>query len=526
MDEQISYLEREIVKLKAAFEDDARYIYNLCAEKIRLEHEYEDTDSVDSQIESAQRRIKNTSTKLQEFETKLERLKAEREEEWEEERRARQAEKQQREEEQRRRVEEERKRRQAEEDERRRKEQEAKERRRVEEEKKRRQAEEEELKRREEERKRREEEEARLKAEAEAKRKAQDEANLRRLAAMQAQWRGQQPPQTVRTAPQQAQAATPATVGSIICPQCGNSVSKTAKFCTSCGTRLLVACPTCGANVKATSKFCTSCGTPLASSPAPTVVVAPTPTQPSPSVLASDDMGELTRDIDNDQWGLKNADGDWVIEPKFDRVRDIPKDCQYGLAAMNIDGNDLWGIIDRKGNFVLQPVFDNAYMGEDCTFAVESKKGGTQHFDFSEDDWLSETREFAAFCAMMSGRSFDVDDNADDNDDDDDDDDNGNGGENGDLEDEVYWSAKSKNGKWGMVDGSGKWRINPQYQKTTYFSDGLCAVIVNGKVGFIDRDDNMVIDPIYDDATCFYDNRCEVDLNGESFTIDKKGNRR
>ena len=108
----------------------------------------------------------------------------------------------------------------------------------------------EERKRREEERKRREEEEARQKAEAEAKRKAQNEVNRKKLAEIQAQWEAQQTPQHTAE-------------NKIVCPQCGNSVSKTSKFCTSCGTRLLVVCPNCGANVKATSKFCTSCGTPM-----------------------------------------------------------------------------------------------------------------------------------------------------------------------------------------------------------------------------------------------------------------------
>ena len=134
-----------------------------------------------------------------------------------------------------------------------------------EEEKARREAEAAERKRKEEEKRRREEEErrkkeaeaARLKADAEAKRKAQEEANRRQLAAMQAQWQAQQNPQPT------PQAATPSVNGTATCPHCGNSVSKTSKFCTSCGTRLLVVCPNCGANVKATSKFCTACGTPM-----------------------------------------------------------------------------------------------------------------------------------------------------------------------------------------------------------------------------------------------------------------------
>lgn len=458
MYEEISYLEREIERLNEAVQEDAVYVYDLVAEKLRLEREYEDTDRVEGQIESAKQRIKSNNKKLEEFERRLEKLKIERDEEWEAERREKQAERRRREEEERREAEAEERRRREEVESRRKKEEEA---RRKKEEEARRKAEEEE-------RKRREEEEARLKVAAAAKRKAQEEANRRQLAAMQAQ----QNPQATQTPKPTPQTATPSANGTAFCPHCGSSVSRTAKFCPSCGTRLLAVCPNCGANVKATSKFCTSCGTPIAAAATP--ASAPTAT---PASAVVDDHSALTRDIDdNGKWGLKNAGNSWAIAPQVDRVRDIPEDCKYGLAAMDIDGETLWGIIDRKGNFVLQPVFDNAYMSEDCEFAVECEKGGTQYFDFSDDDWLSETSEFAAFCAMMNGRSFDDEDNVDNNDNDDDyddEDDNGNGNESRDLEDEVYWSAKSKNGKWGMVDGSGKWRIEPQYQKTTYFSDGV-----------------------------------------------------
>lgn len=102
------------------------------------------------------------------------------------------------------------------------------------------------------------EEKARLQAEAAAKRKAQEEVNRKKLEEMQAQWKAKHNP---TVASQGAKPIVPAEI--ISCPQCGNQVSRTTKFCTSCGTKLFVTCPECGATLKATTKFCTSCGKPV-----------------------------------------------------------------------------------------------------------------------------------------------------------------------------------------------------------------------------------------------------------------------
>lgn len=47
------------------------------------------------------------------------------------------------------------------------------------------------------------------------------------------------------------------------CPNCGNMVAKTSKFCGNCGNKMSSdwTCPTCGKMVSASSKFCGECGT-------------------------------------------------------------------------------------------------------------------------------------------------------------------------------------------------------------------------------------------------------------------------
>ena len=47
--------------------------------------------------------------------------------------------------------------------------------------------------------------------------------------------------------------------GMIVCPECGNTVSK-GKFCPECGHKFITACPKCGADVTSGAKFCLECG--------------------------------------------------------------------------------------------------------------------------------------------------------------------------------------------------------------------------------------------------------------------------
>jgi class 3 adenylate cyclase len=47
------------------------------------------------------------------------------------------------------------------------------------------------------------------------------------------------------------------------CSKCGSENREGRKFCTKCGTPLLVACPKCGAAIEPDESFCGECGTPL-----------------------------------------------------------------------------------------------------------------------------------------------------------------------------------------------------------------------------------------------------------------------
>ena len=51
----------------------------------------------------------------------------------------------------------------------------------------------------------------------------------------------------------------------LVCPKCGQKVSRLAKFCAQCGESsggLFRLCKTCGKAIRAASKFCSGCDKP------------------------------------------------------------------------------------------------------------------------------------------------------------------------------------------------------------------------------------------------------------------------
>ena len=66
------------------------------------------------------------------------------------------------------------------------------------------------------------------------------------------------------------------------CVNCGKENREDARFCDSCGTRLILICPSCNKELRQDARFCDSCGARLADAtvepPAPSPTPGPTPT--------------------------------------------------------------------------------------------------------------------------------------------------------------------------------------------------------------------------------------------------------
>jgi hypothetical protein len=76
---------------------------------------------------------------------------------------------------------------------------------------------------------------------------------------------------------------------------------------------------------------------------------------------------------------------------------------------------------------------------------------------------------------------------------------------------------------WGYIDLDGKVVIAPQYDRVSYFSEGLAAVARGGKAGFIDATGTVVIPFEFERAHPFASGRAGVRINGKWGFIDRKG---
>ena len=79
-------------------------------------------------------------------------------------------------------------------------------------------------------------------------------------------------------------------------------------------------------------------------------------------------------------------------------------------------------------------------------------------------------------------------------------------------------------GKWGYVDRNGRLVIPAEFEFANVFVDGLAAVKVDGLYGIIDRSGRYVIRPRYDSASNFSDGLSCVRLGDKWGYVDREGN--
>lgn len=183
------------------------------------------------------------------------------------------------------------------------------------------------------------------------------------------------------------------------------------------------------------------------------------------------------------KWGFIDTKGKMVIEPQFN-----PKQAQFnsqfsdGLVAVNFNvgpdnglgGNDppntKWGFADKNGRIVINPNFEGYYY---------------------------QPPSFHEGLAAMTVGPYGMD----------------------------AISSERIFAKYGFIDKSGKFVIEPRFDKAYEFSSGLAAVQVNNKWGFIDQAGKFAIEPIYDAAYRFFEGLSAVTLDKKEFFIDRHGNR-
>jgi hypothetical protein len=90
--------------------------------------------------------------------------------------------------------------------------------------------------------------------------------------------------------------------------------------------------------------------------------------------------------------------------------------------------------------------------------------------------------------------------------------------------DELYAFKDSVLKKWGYKNIKGETIIQPQFERGGRFVNGLLVVEKNGKYGFVDKTGKWVVEPIYDDVNPFYeDGFARAKKDGKYGLIDKTG---
>ena len=77
-------------------------------------------------------------------------------------------------------------------------------------------------------------------------------------------------------------------------------------------------------------------------------------------------------------------------------------------------------------------------------------------------------------------------------------------------------------GKWGYVDRSGNWVIQPQFNMVDNFKDGIASVMIGNKWGWIDKTGKIVIEPQFELVEDFSEGLARV-LKEKVGYIDKTG---
>lgn len=87
-------------------------------------------------------------------------------------------------------------------------------------------------------------------------------------------------------------------------------------------------------------------------------------------------------------------------------------------------------------------------------------------------------------------------------------------------------AARATQGRWGYIDGEGRWRVPPVLQKAYSFStDGLARFCQDGRWGFLDLAGRVAIAPTFDNAQPFRNGVCAVQVGKSAWRIlDRHGN--
>lgn len=251
----------------------------------------------------------------------------------------------------------------------------------------------------------------------------------------------------------------------------------------------------------------------------------------SPKMSAKKKVYDLYLFTENGKWGYIDEKGTVMIPPIYEGCC---FDYIYGVCSQNFSSNHYcavkkggkFGVIDAKGNEIIAFQYDDiSFHSDDTLFEAKSNdKWGVidAHNNLIFPFVFNDKYDFNLYSDCGYGKIKDVvykldyktkemipTNNA-----------NIYGYYNDYIEVKV-------DGKYGFLNKKGEMIVQPIYQNSSWFEEGLAAVQLDGKWGFIDTLGNMVIKPQFDHAESFGDGNTKyavVQIDEKFGAIDRSGN--
>ena len=220
----------------------------------------------------------------------------------------------------------------------------------------------------------------------------------------------------------------------------------------------------------------------------------------------------------NEKYGVANINNDILVPFEYDRIEEFDK----GVAVFKQNGK--YGLLDENGKILIPPKYDELRFREGIGVAgIEDKYGYIDYngeiivpFEYSEYDLEPFSEELAG--VRKEGKWGFVN-------------------KNGEFVipprfDEIEsflegFANVSIDNLWGVINKNGEIIVPLEYKESwslSHFSEGLMAVEKDGKYGYIDETGQWAIEPKFEFASDFKNGMAKVELDGERFNIDKTGN--
>lgn len=190
----------------------------------------------------------------------------------------------------------------------------------------------------------------------------------------------------------------------------------------------------------------------------------------------------------NNKYGIVNEKGEFILEPKFEYISPF-NGFINGIITAKL--NNKWGAINKNGEFVIEPKYDDLYFGPPYlegmgSFSINHKYGIIDKngkiiiennfdyiYDFTKD--LKQPQNAILFSVGINEKS------------------------DTDIKEKNTTISKSKI-KIGIVDVTGKIRLEPIFDNINATSDDNLIVKLDGKYGIMDLKGNTLIEKKYTDA--------------------------